>query len=1488
MKAKASFVKTILGRLIFKRFDLPRFFRWVFVLILYLITFSALDQLAHTLQLYPGVVAWYPPDGLSLAFLLTFGAGFTPVFVLASLFSSLFIYHFSTPLGPILVWAVILSAVYGMEAVLLRRRVRIDPELKALRDTLWLILTSAVAATILAVISVSVLIQYGEIPAAVYFNAVAEWWIGEMTGIVVFTPFLLVHAMPWVRRFINGELRNSKKQFVFRRPSLQSIGQVISIPVILYITFGIPALGSFEPYYLMAVPLIWIALKNGFSKVSLAIVGMNFGTVLAIWLFKFDTAHLGELQFLTLGIYASTLLTGAIITQQKRTQEELRQSEEKYRDMVNTVNDGIFASNDRGILMFANQALARIHGFERPEELVGRTFLEFIAPAMVGNITQSFIESLQGGTTSETIEAEIIRPNGTGAFIEIKPVPFVEDGKVTGVRGVVRDITARKQAEEVLAQERNLLRSLIDHVPDLIYVKDAQSRFLIANPALARLTGVASPDELIGKTDFDFFPQELAAKYYADEQAIFQSGQPVLELEEPWVGAADNRRWLSSTKILLRNAQGKIIELVGQSRDITERKQAEAALRESEERYAVAVRGANDGIWDWNLKTNELYYSPRWKSMLGYEESEIGISPDEWFKRVHPDDVMRLKAELNAHIKGDAPLFQSEYRMLHKNGQYLWMLSRGLAVRDAEGNVHRLAGSQTDITLQKQAEQEIGRLAKFPSENPNPVLRLSRDGLLMYANTASEAFLSMWDCEVGGPVPEFWRDLANQALATKENKTVDIVCDGKDYSMFVAPVAEPGYVNVYGRDVTESKQAEEANRETQARFEGIVNMAVEGIISIDESQRVILFNQGAERIFGYSAAEALGLPLVEFLPLSSAELHHRLVQNFGATDDEQSRQMSKLREIQGRRLGGMLFPAEVNISKVTVKGKIIYTAIVRDITLRIQAEEEIKISNDELSMLFELSHSMANADKLDDILDLVNRHAVESIHTTFARIALFEDGNYIIRAAYPIRAIGNDFGIGERYPVNSISSSPHILEQNEPMILRASDPGISNEEKKVLLLDFAQLLCLIPLRISDSAPNSENLIGLLMLGETRNEAREPFTPEKMRLARTIGDSAAIAIRRMLLREQTERRLHQLMALSEIDLAILSSSDMVFSLGVLLSQVIEQLRVDAVDIWLFNPTSQMLEFVSGRGFRTLAFEHGEPLHLGEGDVGQAALERRTIHVPNLTAHDVHPRLKKALAEEPFISYFAVPLIVKEQVKGVLELFQRTELEPNDEWLNFLYALANQAAIAIDNSSLFKDLQESNIELTQAYDATIQGWSRALDLRDKETEGHTQRVTELTIKLGRQFGLSENELVHLRRGALLHDIGKMGVPDAILLKPGSLTDGEWIMMRKHPAFAYEMLSPIHYLQSALDIPYCHHEKWDGTGYPRGLSGDQIPFAARIFAVVDVWDALTSDRPYRAAWPEEKVLDHIRSLAGTHFDPQVAKVCLELGLLSGQKRL
>jgi putative nucleotidyltransferase with HDIG domain len=231
-----------------------------------------------------------------------------------------------------------------------------------------------------------------------------------------------------------------------------------------------------------------------------------------------------------------------------------------------------------------------------------------------------------------------------------------------------------------------------------------------------------------------------------------------------------------------------------------------------------------------------------------------------------------------------------------------------------------------------------------------------------------------------------------------------------------------------------------------------------------------------------------------------------------------------------------------------------------------------------------------------------------------------------------------------------------------------------------------------------------------------------------------------------------------------------------------------------------------------------------------------------------------------------------------VKGVLEIFNRSRLNPNREWIDFLATLGGQTSIAIENSRLFQDLQRSNFELAMAYDATIEGWSRALDLRDRETEGHTRRVTDLTLRLARKIGLSESRLVLIKRGALLHDIGKMGIPDDILHKPDELSEEEQQIMRQHPQLAYDMLEPIAYLRDALNIPYCHHEKWDGSGYPRGLSGTQIPLEARLFAIVDVWDAITTDRPYRRGWPVQKALEYMQEQSGKYFDPQLVEIFLQ----------
>ncbi|MBE0616358.1 MAG: GAF domain-containing protein, partial [Proteobacteria bacterium] len=360
------------------------------------------------------------------------------------------------------------------------------------------------------------------------------------------------------------------------------------------------------------------------------------------------------------------------------------------------------------------------------------------------------------------------------------------------------------------------------------------------------------------------------------------------------------------------------------------------------------------------------------------------------------------------------------------------------------------------------------------------------------------------------------------------------------------------------------------------------------------------------------------------------------------------------------------------------------------------------------------------------------------------------------------------------------------------------------------------------------------------------------------------------------RERIDLQMTRLSAQHTIDEAITSSLDLGLTLEILLAHVTSELGVDAAAVLLLDTPTLTLEYAAGRGFRTAAVKASR-MRLGDGHAGRAALERKTVFVPDLAAAGESFVRFPMLLGEGFVAYAALPLIAKGEVKGVLEVYRRAPLDPDPEWMQFLEALSTQAAIAIDNASLFSRLQRSNTELTLAYDATLEGWGRALELRDKETEGHTERVTEMTLRLARAMGVGESDLVQMRRGSFLHDVGKIGIPDGVLLKPEPLTEEEWEIMRRHPEHAFRLLYPIRFLRPALDIPYCHHERWDGSGYPRQLKGEQIPLAARIFSVVDVWDALVSDRPYHRAWPKDQIRDHLKARAGTRFDPAVVEAFL-----------
>ncbi|MGV8025948.1 MAG: HD domain-containing phosphohydrolase [Anaerolineaceae bacterium] len=424
----------------------------------------------------------------------------------------------------------------------------------------------------------------------------------------------------------------------------------------------------------------------------------------------------------------------------------------------------------------------------------------------------------------------------------------------------------------------------------------------------------------------------------------------------------------------------------------------------------------------------------------------------------------------------------------------------------------------------------------------------------------------------------------------------------------------------------------------------------------------------------------------------------------------------------------------------------------------------------------------------------------------------------------------------------------------------------------------------IPLKIKNE------LVGILVLGEKMAET--PYTQEDISILTTLASQTSLAIQNAKLfsltqKELAERKkaeknlqlqLKRLSALQDINVAITENFDLQIPLVMLLDQVVNELKVDAADVLLYNPENKNLNFIAGRGFSTEALKFTS-LRMGQGMAGMAAQKRAPIYVKDLTSELTTLNQSPLLEGENFVSYYGFPLIARNQVKGVLEIFHRSVLEPNQQWLDYLNTLISETAIALDNARMFTDLEKTNLELVSAYEATLEGWARTLEMRDRETEGHSQRVLGMTLRLAEKMGVHGEDLVHIRRGSLLHDIGKIAIPDNILQKPGPLTDEEWETMRRHPSIAYEMLSTIHFLEPALEIPYCHHEKWDGSGYPRGLKGEEIPLSARIFAIIDVWDALSSDRPYRKAWPTEKVFNYIKDQSGTHFDPTVVDAFVSL---------
>ena len=484
-------------------------------------------------------------------------------------------------------------------------------------------------------------------------------------------------------------------------------------------------------------------------------------------------------------------------------------------------------------------------------------------------------------------------------------------------------------------------------------------------------------------------------------------------------------------------------------------------------------------------------------------------------------------------------------------------------------------------------------------------------------------------------------------------------------------------------------------------------------------------------------------------------------------------------------------------------------------------------------------------------------------------------------------------GVVERFRhLLSAAPSGMMLVDRSGIILMANAAAATCFGYEPGELDGRHIETLIPPRFRPSHPGQmegffsdprprrmgagRDLVGLRKSGE-EFPAEIGLNPVRTREGLAVVVNVIDATERKVLEDRNQRRLDQLAALHKIDLVITGTLDLHLSLEMILDQTVRQLGADAACILLFDTHLHRLVPAGVRGMRSAAWQKVH-VPFGQGYAGECAMERKPVKVLDLRRKEGDGLRAAARQAEEFISYCAVPMVSRGSLKGVLEVMFRSLRHTDALWEEFFVAIGTQAAIAVDVATLIDELRSSRDELQVAYDATIEGWARALELRDVETSGHTARVAELTVRVAHAMGIDAGEIEQMRRGAILHDVGKTAIPDTILLKPGPLTDSERQIMQQHPKHAYEMLQPIRFLKHSLDIPYCHHERWDGKGYPRGLAGESIPLSARIFAVVDVFDALISDRPYRPAMPYEQVIAHIHESAGAHFDPRVVEVFLQ----------
>ncbi len=737
------------------------------------------------------------------------------------------------------------------------------------------------------------------------------------------------------------------------------------------------------------------------------------------------------------------------------------------------------------------------------------------------------------------------------------------------------------------------------------------------------------------------------------------------------------------------------------------------------------------------------------------------------------------------------------------------------------------------------------------------------------------------DALLGKTMMEAYPGIEETPLATQIEKTLTervyqrlenkfTYPDGSDgwFELSIEPVDEGVFIRSV--EITKRKETEEALKISKTTLELFIKYAPAAIAMFDNEMRYIAVSERFIQDYRLPSKDIVGRSHYEVfpeIPERWKQIHQRCLQG----NTEKAEADPFLRE-DGHTdwVRWELRPWYENdkeIGGIVLFSEVITTSRNNAHALRLMSDTQKEIA---------LTHN------LEDIYMLVGQRIHALIGGGYIVISMLNDKKQAMQ-------ILNLYGFGDnveklqkQFNVDVTKRLYPLKDMTEEEITLFRTPGLHKFEHglyNLLVRKIPQTVCdavekLLKLQgiyTISFVQNGQHYGGLTLL--TRNDI-EPFRE----VIETIMAQATVAIQRIKANDGLHKQIARLNAMRKIDRSITAGLDMTIALNLILSEVIKQLGVDAAAILLLDPITQQLRYSTSKGFHSIGIQETS-IPLGKGLAGKSGTTRKTLYVRELSQEKNIYARQNLFKTENFIEYYSVPLIAKGELKGTLEIFNRSHIYTNKNWTDYLEIIAGQAAITIDNAQLFINTKKSTLHLLKAYDELLEAAASAISQRDNNDPEHTQHLITLTLKLAKKLHVPPKQYTHIQRGILLHLLGTLDAPEKTRHNPTKLRADEWTLIKTYPDQAFSILNTIPELRPAIDIPYCYNESWDGTGYPRGLSGHEIPIAARIFRVVNIWNTLRIDRPYQKAMTDQEALNHIKNESGTRLDPEVVEAFLSI---------